>query len=99
MEKSTGPLEFTASFPRDARYAPTAGDLAATLAQASGCAESASLELREAVKAAFEAVLAEPDAGAPSEVGLALHADGAALGTELTSGSRSYLRLQHPRLA
>ena len=99
MEKSTGPLEFTASFPRDARYAPTVGELAARLAQASGCAESASVELRTAVSAAFEAVLAEPAGGAPSDVGLSLHADAAALGTELTSGSRSYLRLEHPRSA
>jgi hypothetical protein len=96
MERSTGPLEFTASFPRDARFAPTAGELAAKLAQATGCAEPASQELRGAVHAAFEAVLAEPAGDASSDIGLALHAGGDALATEVTCGTRCYLRVTHP---
>jgi hypothetical protein len=99
MEKSTGPLEFTASFPRDARFAPTAGELAAKLAQASGCAEGASQELRDAVSAAFEAVLLESAADSAAAVGLVLHAHDASFATEVTCGARSFLRLAHPRSA
>ena len=96
MEKSTGPLEFTASFPRDARFVPTAGDLAAKLALAAGCPESASQDLRAAVSAAFEAVLAEPAGASPSSVGLALRAGDASFAAEVTYGTRSFLQLTHP---
>jgi hypothetical protein len=99
MEKSTGPLEFTASFPRDARFAPTAGELAAKLAQSTGCAGSAILELRDAVSAAFETVLAEPAGETAADVGLTLYAGDTSLATEVTSGPRAYLRVAHPRSA
>jgi hypothetical protein len=99
MEKSTGPLEFTASFPRDARFAPTAGELAAKLAQTTGCAERAAQELRDAVSAAFQAVLAETAGDSDAAVGLVLHAGDASFATEVTCGARSFLRLTHPRPA
>jgi len=97
MDKPTGSLEFTASFPRDARYAPTAGELAAKLALATGCAEQASQDLRDAVSAAFETALAEPAGESSSDIGLALLGGGVSLAAEVTCGARSYLRVTHPR--
>ncbi len=96
MDKSTGPLTFAASFPRDAQFAPTMGDLASKLAQTTGCAELACQEIRAAVGAAFEAALASDGS---SSIDLALHAAGASFATEVTCGGRPYLTLTHPRSA
>ena len=96
MDKSTGPLSFTASFPRDARFAGTAGDLAAKLAQTTGCGEAVSQEIRAAVGAAFEAALA---ADGPASIDLALRTADASFATGLTSGDRTYLQLTHARPA
>jgi hypothetical protein len=99
METSTSPLTFAASFSRDARFAPTVGELAAKLAQTTGCAESAALEIRAAVTAAFEAALAADASDASASIALALRADGPTFATEVTCGTHSYLHLTHPRSA
>jgi hypothetical protein len=96
MDKSTGPLTFAASFSPDARFAPTAGDLAARFAQATGCGEAAIEEIREAVGKAFEAAL-EADGAAGIE--LALRAAETSCATDLTCGACSYLHVVHPRTA
>ena len=96
METTTSPLTFAASFPRDARFAPTVGELAAKLAQTTGCVEGASLEIRAAVTAAFEAAIAADES---ASIALSLCADGPSFATEVTCGSQSYLRVTHPRSA
>jgi hypothetical protein len=96
MDKSTGPLTFAASFPRDAQFAPTMGELASKLAQTTGCAESACQEIRAAVGAAFEAALASEGS---SDIELALGAAGEGFVTAVTCGGRPYLTLTHPRSA
>jgi hypothetical protein len=96
METSTGPLIFAASFPRDARFGPTAGELAARLAQTNGCADASNQEIREAVGAAFDAALAED---MTASIDLALSASGESFATDVTCGPRSYLHLTHPRSA
>jgi len=93
MDKSTGPLTFAASFPRDARFVPTAGELAARLALTTGCDEGVSQEIRGAVAAAFEAALAG-DVDAPVE--LALRTADGAFGADLTCGACSHLHLTRP---
>ena len=94
MDKSTGPLTFAASFPPDARFAPTAGELACKLAQTTGCADAATQEIRAAVGAAFEAALA---ADGSAGIDLALRAFDASFAADVTCGARSYLHLTHPR--
>jgi uncharacterized glyoxalase superfamily metalloenzyme YdcJ len=96
MATSTTPLTFSASFSRDARFAPTAGELAAKLAQATGCADASSQEIRAAVQAAFAAALA---ADVSASIDLALRASGTSFATDVTCGTRSYLHLTHPRSA
>jgi len=96
MDKSTGPLTFAASFPRDAQFASTMGDLASKLAQTTGCADHACQEIRAAVGAAFEAALA---AGGSADIELALKAAGDGFVTAVTCGGRPYLALTHPRSA
>jgi hypothetical protein len=96
METTTSPLTFSASFSRDARFAPTAGELAATLARTTGCAEGAALEIRAAVTTAFEAALAADES---TSIALSLRADGPTFATEVACGVQSYLHLTHPRSA
>jgi hypothetical protein len=99
METTTSPLTFAASFPRDARFAPTVGELAAKLAQTTGCVEGVSLEIRAAVTAAFEAAIAADASDVSASIALALRADGPSFATEVTCGTQSYLHLTHPRSA
>jgi len=96
MDKPTGPLSFAASFSPDARFAPTAGDLAARFAQTTGCAESAIREVREAVGLAFETAL---EAAGAASIDLALRRDNGTFSADLTCGARSYLHVAHPLTA
>jgi hypothetical protein len=100
MEKSTAPLDFSASFPADARFAPTAAELAAKLAQATGCAEGDSQDLRLAVDGAFQRALSgAPVNGASASIDLVLRSTDASFATDLTCGDRTLLHVTHSRPA
>jgi hypothetical protein len=93
-EPSTGPIDFSASFPPDARYASMAADLASKLAQTGGCGEQVSGELHERVAAAFER---GAGGAADRAVELVLRLTSASLETVVISGGETLLRLTHSR--
>ena len=98
MEKPGGPLAFAASFPPDARYAPTAADLAARLAAAAGCSEAGAEDVRLAVDGAFRVALSgdRPD-GLSIEV--SIQTSHAFFDADLSCGGERLLHCSRPRSA
>jgi hypothetical protein len=98
-DTQTGLLEFAASFPLEEQFAPTAGDLAARLAQTSGCGDAAATELRQAIDAAFHQAVAGNGAGRARSVLLALHTTVSSFEADLSCGGDRLLHLSRPRSA
>ena len=99
MDTPTGPLEFAASFPLEEQFAPTAGELAARLAQTSGCGEPAARELRQAIDVAFRQAVAGNGAGRAGSVRLALRTTPSSLEADMSCGADQLLHLSRPRSA
>ena len=97
QEQPTGPLDFSASFPSDPRYATTAGDLASKLALTGGCGDAASRDVREAVASAFLRGTGAPGGGRAVE--LALRLTSASMDTVVSCGGETLLRVTHSRPA
>ena len=93
---STGPLAFAASFPPEARFAATAGELAARLASACGCAPEAAEEVRGAVNRAFGEALASAAAGG-SGIDVTLRTDDGAFEADVTCAGRAVLHCSKTR--
>jgi hypothetical protein len=83
---STGPLAFGASFPREERFASTAGEIAGRLAASAGCAEQAADEIRGAVDAAFREALAAGGARG-SGIEVTVRPSGGTFNADLASGT------------
>jgi hypothetical protein len=87
-DEFSGPVVFEARFPPDSRFAATAGELAARLAAACGCAPHATEEVRGDVSRAFgEALGSAGGAG----LDLTLRADRGAFEAELACDGRALL--------
>jgi len=95
-DESTGPMAFAANFPPEARFAPTAAEIAARLAGACGCTAEAADEIRAAVVAAFGAALALAPAAA-SGIDVTLRTGGAAFEADVACGGRSLLHCSKAR--
>jgi hypothetical protein len=93
-DESTGPMAFTASFPPEERFAATAGEIAARLAAACGCAAEAADEIRNAVAAAFGEALA---VAAASGIDVALRTDDGAFEADVACGGRALLHCSKAR--
>lgn len=98
-ETPIGPLEFAASFPLEDQFAPTAGDLAARLAQTSGCGEAAALELRQAIDAAFLTAVAGNGTGRSGSIRLLLRTTASSFEADLSCDGGQLLHLSRPRCA
>jgi hypothetical protein len=89
-------MAFTANFPPEARFAPTAAEIAARLAGACGCAAETADEIRAAVVAAFGAALALA-AAATSGIDVTLRAGGSAFEADVACGGHSLLHCSKAR--
>jgi hypothetical protein len=93
-DESTGPMAFTASFPAEERFAATAGEIAARLAAACGCAAEAADEIRNAVGAAFGEALAN---ASPSGIDVTLRTDNGSFEADVACGGRALLHCSKTR--
>ena len=91
-----GPVAFAVSFPPEARFAATAGDLAARLASVCGCAPGAAEEVRGAVNRAFGEALASAAAGG-SGIDVTLRTDDGAFEADVACGGRAILHCSKTR--
>jgi len=96
--ESTGPVAFAARFPPEARFAATAAELAARLAESCGCAPQAAQEIRGAVNRAFGDALASA-AAVGSDIDLSLRTDDGAFEADLACGGRAILHCSKNRSA
>lgn len=98
LEDSTGPMAFAATFPPELRFAATAGEIAARLASACGCAADAVDAVRDAVSRAFGEAVAGAVPG-DDAIDVTVHADGPAFEADVTCGDRALLHCSKPRSA
>ena len=96
--ESTGPMAFAARFPPEARFAATAGELAAKLAASCGCAPEAAEQLRGAVNGAFAEALAPAAAGGHG-IDVTLRTDNGAFEADVACGGRTLLHCSQTRSA
>jgi hypothetical protein len=96
--ESTGPMAFAARFPPDARFAGMAGELAARLAGACGCAPGAAEQLRGAVSGAFGEALAPAAAGGHG-IDVTLRTDNGAFEADVACGGQTLLHCSKTRSA
>ncbi|MCX6539572.1 MAG: hypothetical protein NT151_11675 [Acidobacteria bacterium] len=89
-------LCFTASFPMEAYFAPTAGELASCLAVSAGLAEDDANAIGRSVETAFtKALNGQSVEGAPA-IDVSLCAGETTLDLSVCCGSTSVLTLSHP---
>jgi hypothetical protein len=98
LEDTAGPMAFAATFPPEQRFAGTAGEIAARLASACGCAADAVDAVRDAVSRAFgEAVAGAVSGGYVIDV--TLRSDGPRFEADLACGGKALLHCSKPRPA
>ena len=90
-------LCFNASFPLEAHFPATAGELASRLAQSAGLAESDAQEIGRSVDAAFASVLAGQGSNGASSVDLSLCARHDSFDVSVAFGTTSVLAVARPR--
>ena len=98
LEDTTGPMAFAATFPPEPRFAATAGELAARLASACGCADDAVSAVRDAVSRAFGEAVAGAAAGGDA-IDVTVRSDGAAFEADLACAGKALLHCSAPRPA
>ncbi|HOQ61995.1 MAG TPA: hypothetical protein PLN93_04435 [Vicinamibacterales bacterium] len=95
---ASGPLVFSACFPRRESFASTAADLASRLADSTGWKAGVAGEARAAVDAAFRETVALERSDAET-VDLVLRASDEAFSAQLTCGGVVVLRWLRTRVA
>jgi len=94
-DRTAGPLAFSASFPAEERFAPTAAALAARLAGSLGCAEPEATAIRADVEAAFRAALSGGAADGAT-IDLTLRASESSFDADVTCGRVALLHCTRP---
>jgi len=90
-------LCFNASFPLEAHFSATAGELATRLAQSAGLAEREAREIGRSVDAAFTSVLSGRAANGATAVDISLCARPETFDASVAFGTTSVLAMTRPR--
>jgi hypothetical protein len=98
LDDTIGPMAFAASFPPEERFAATAGEIAARLAAACGCASDAVDAVREAVCRTFGEAVAGAESGG-HVIDVTVRSDGATFEADLACGGQALLHCAKPRSA
>ena len=90
-------LSMTASFPIDARFAPTAGELASRVAVAAGIANSEASAIGQSVEAAYTKALDGSRVERGPAIEVSMCAGETSLDVSVSCGSARVLIVRHPR--
>ena len=95
-DQSSVPLQFSASFPCDRRFAPAVADLFVKVAQALGYSEAEAREFGRLIDGAFEQAAKNGTSHGDVQVDVKLRSAGEAIDASVRCAQQSLLELTRP---
>jgi hypothetical protein len=95
-DQSSVPLQFSATFPCDLRFAPAVADLFVKVAQALGYSEAEAREFGRLIDEAFGQAASNGTSHGEVQVDVTLRAAGGAIDASVRCAQRSLLELTRP---